>query len=118
MVRSRRLAALALAALALSACASNDAKRSDVVDAMTDAGIEDEFPGAAECIGDGFDDEFDQEQLNELASADDPEDFPDDTRDTVTSIIEECTTGAEGSGSEGTTSTEGSTTTPTTASGG
>ena len=41
MIRRHRVLALAvIAGLSLSACASNDAKRSDVADAMTDARLD------------------------------------------------------------------------------
>jgi hypothetical protein len=94
MAVSRRIAAtVAVAALALSACSSNDAKRSDVVDAMTDAGLTDE---QADCIGDGFDAEFDQDTLNDLASASEPADFPEGTEEKVDAIIDECVDGGSG----------------------
>jgi hypothetical protein len=103
MAPTRRLAALAaIAALSLSACASNDAKGSDVVDAMLDVGMPED---QAECIGNGFEAEFSQDQLNDLGSADDPEDFPPGTQDTVDAIISECTgtpIDGEGSGDEAT----------------
>jgi hypothetical protein len=113
MAPSRRLAALAaITALALTACASNDAKASDVVSAMEDTGLTEE---QADCIGDGiFDEGFTQEQLNDLGSADNVDDFPAETRDPVTSIVDECTGSSEGSeaGDEG-----GESTTTTTAEG-
>jgi hypothetical protein len=123
MARSRRVAALAvLAALLLSACASNDAKASDVVSAVEEATNDDELStDQAECIGDGFEQEFTQDQLNDLASADDPADFPGDTGPTVDSIIEDCTGATLQSGptSEGDGGDEGdSDTTETTESGG
>ena len=114
MAPSRRLAVLAaITALALAACASNDAKGSDVVSAMEDAGLDEEFPDAPECMGDEFEKRFSQDQLNDLGSADDPEDLPSGTQDTVDSIIEECTTGAE-TGDESDTGDEGTESTTTT----
>jgi hypothetical protein len=103
MIRSRGLAALAaLAALSLSACTNNDADADDVVDAMTDAGLDQD---QADCMGRGFEDAFDQDQMNDLAAADNPDDFPSGTKPTVDSIIEDCTgepvPGSESSGSEG-----------------
>ena len=105
MIRSRGLVALAaVAVLSLSACTNNDADAGDVVDAMTDAGLPDD---QAECMGQEFEREFgdDQDVFNDLAAADDPEDFPSGTKPTVDSIIEECTgesvPGSEGSESEG-----------------
>jgi hypothetical protein len=86
---SRGLAALAaVAALSLSACTNNDADAGDVVDAMTDAGLDRE---QADCMGREFEDAFDQDQMNDLASADNPDDFPSGTKPTVDSIIEDCT---------------------------
>ncbi len=106
MAPSRRLAALAaITALALTACARNDAKASDVVSAMEDTGLTEE---QADCIGDAFDQEFTQDELNDLGSADNVDDFPAETRDPVTSIVDECTgQSSEGSdgGDEGTEST-------------
>jgi hypothetical protein len=119
MFRRLRLAGLPIAAaLLLAGCPSNDAKASDVVNAMEDAGLDED---EATCIGEGFDAEFgdDQDLFNDLAAADDPEDFPEGTEEAVTSIIEECTSesaagdgdGGEGDGgdaeSDATTTTEG-----------
>jgi hypothetical protein len=90
MTRRLRFAALAaVAALALSACANNDAKESDVVTAMEDAGLE---PDQAECIGQGFQEAFgdDQDLFNELAGAESPEEFPEGTEETVRDIFDEC----------------------------
>jgi hypothetical protein len=99
MIRSRGLVALAaVAALSLSACTNNDADAGDVVDAMTDAGLPDD---QADCMGQEFDQAFDQDQMNDLAAADDPQDFPSGTKPTVDSIIEDCT-GESVPGSEGT----------------
>ena len=119
MIRSRGLvvALAAVAALALSACTNNDADAGDVVDAMTDAGLD---PDQARCMGREFEDKFDQDQLNDLAGADDPDEFPSGTKPSVDSIIEDCTgepvPGSEGSESEG--QDGGSETTTTTAAGG
>jgi hypothetical protein len=118
MIRSRGLIALAaVAALSLSACTDNDADGGDVADAMTDAGLDED---QADCMGQEFERAFDQDQMNDLAAADDPEDFPSGTQETVDAIIEECTgesvPGAEGSESEGE-DTESETTTTTAAEG-
>jgi hypothetical protein len=118
MSPSRGLVALAaVAALSLSACTNKNADAGDVVDAMTDVGLpQDE----AECMGNAFEDEFSQDQLNDLAAADDPDEYPSGTAtngdpidETVTSIINECAGGAQSesggesnSGSETTTTTE------------
>jgi hypothetical protein len=89
MIRSRGLAALAaVAALSLSACTNNDADAGDVVDAMSDAGLDQD---QAECMGQEFENAFDQDQMNDLAAADNPDDFPSGTKPTVDSIIEDCT---------------------------
>jgi hypothetical protein len=112
MIRRHRVVALAvIAGLTLSACASNDAKRSDVVDAMTDSGLDQD---QADCVGDGFEDEFgnDQDLFNDVASASDPEDLPGDTEQTVRSILDDCVGGSGSSDSSDTTdSTESTTTT-------
>ena len=103
MIRSTGLAALAaVAALSLSACTNNDADAGDVVDAMTNAGMDED---QARCMGDEFDKAFNQDEMNDLAAADNADDFPSDTKPTVDSIIEQCTgqpvPGSEGSGSGG-----------------
>jgi predicted small secreted protein len=108
MIRSRGLIALAaVAALSLSACTNNDADGGDVADAMTDAGLaEGTDPNFPECMGEEFERAFDQDQMNDLAGADNAEDFPSGTEETVNSIIEECSgesvPGSEGSESEDT----------------
>jgi len=105
----RRFAALAaIAALTLAACGNTDASRGDVVNAMRDAGLSQE---QANCIGDGFEDEFSQSQLNEIASADEPAGLPKETRGPVTSIIQRCVEGQGDGGGGGTTTTDGTTTT-------
>jgi len=118
MIRSRGFAALAVvAALSLSACTNKNADGGDVVDAMSDAGLD---PDQARCMGQEFDKAFDQDQMNDLAAANDPKDWPSGTKPTVDSIIEDCTgeavPGSEGSQSEG--GGTGSETTTTTAAGG
>lgn len=107
MSRRRRLVALAApVALLLGACATNDASRGDVVDAMTDAGLGQD---KADCIGRQFDDEFDQDQLNEIGAADEPEDYPEDLRDEIDQILEDCIRGdgADTTTTEATEDTEG-----------
>ena len=117
--RHRRFAALvAIVALTLSACSRNDAKRSDVVDAMTDAQLSQE---QANCVGDGFEKEFgdNQDLFNKVASATDPKDLPDDTESTVRSILDQCVGGgsSSSSGSTDTTAAGGDATTTTAAPG-
>jgi hypothetical protein len=108
MAPSRRIVAIvALAALAFTACSRNDAKESDIVDAMTDAGLTDT---QAKCVGDGLTKELDQDQLNKLASATSPEDYPEGTSSTVDSVLEDCV----GSGSSSTTEGTGSDSSDTT----
>jgi len=89
MIRSRGLAALAaVAALSLSPCTNKNADAGDVVDAMSDAGLDRD---QAECMGQQFENAFDQDQMNDLGAADNPDDFPSGTKPTVDSIIEDCT---------------------------
>ena len=98
---TRRLRLAAVAVLTIAGCASNDAKRSDVVDAMTDAGLGDvpsavdSDESAAECIGDGIDDAFrdDQELYNEVAGAvdeDELNDLPDAAATMVNQVLHDC----------------------------
>jgi hypothetical protein len=114
MGRSRRIAALAaITALSLSACASNDASPSDVRDVVEEAGLDRD---QAACVERRFEDEFTQDQLNDIAGADNLDDLDDQQlADSVRAILEECTTGStttgstEGSGGSGSSSTtEGS----------
>ena len=84
---------------------------------MTDASL----PGdQAECMGREFEREFgdDQDVFNDIAAADDPDDWPSGTRETINSIIEECTgepvPGAESSESGGQDGEQDSTTTTAT----
>jgi hypothetical protein len=123
MTRRLQLAALAAAlVLGLAACASNDAKRGDVVDAMTDAGLDED---QANCIADGIDDEYgdDQDTYNEIAAADEPDDLPEGAEETITSILDDCLGGGGTSGDaedgDGSTTTEpAESTTTSTAEGG
>lgn len=118
MIRRHRVLALAvIAGLSLSACASNDAKRSDVVDAMTDAGLDQD---QADCVGDGFEEAFgdDQDLFNDVAAASDTDDFPDDSEETVRSILDDCVEEDGGGGDSSDTTEpgdEGTATTTTTA---
>ena len=87
--RSRFAVLVAVAALDVAGCTNNDAKKSDVVNAMLDAGLE---PEQAECVGDGIDEEFrnDQELYNEVAAAADTDEFPEGTEDVVNDILTDC----------------------------
>ncbi|HEX6569790.1 MAG TPA: hypothetical protein VF015_11510 [Acidimicrobiales bacterium] len=112
--RLRFVATTFAAALVLAACANNDAKESDVVNAMKDAGLS---PEQSECIGAGFQDAFgdDQDLYNDLAAAAEPADFPEGTQDTVEQIFDDCGLEPEdGAGSTDTTD-GGADTTDTTA---
>jgi hypothetical protein len=107
MAPSRRIAAIvAVTALAMSACSSNDADREDIEEAMRDAGLPDEQAG---CIAERLDEELDQDQLNDLAGAADPDEFSEDGADAVSAAVDECvdgstessdTTGATGEGDD------------------
>ena len=109
MTRRLRFAALAAAAaLAFSACANNDAKESDVVNAMEDAGL---TSAQAECVGAGMHDEFgdDQDLFNDIASAVDTDDFPegdsseypDGTGPVIEDILGRCLEGEAPAAGEG-----------------
>jgi hypothetical protein len=65
---------------------------------MTDVGLS---PEQARCVGNGLTDELDQGQLNDLASATSPDDYPEGTTETVDSVLEECV-GESSSTTEGT----------------
>jgi hypothetical protein len=94
----RYVTVTALAALLLGACASNDADRGDVVDALTEAGVPEE---QARCAGRGFEDEFNQDELNNIAEADDRDQIPERLRPQVESILQECLGQGSGQGSGG-----------------
>ncbi len=121
MTRRLRFAALAaVGALAFSACSNNDAKESDVVNAMEDAGLDTD---QAECIGQGIDEAFgnDQDLYNEVASAVDTDEFPEGTEDQINDILSQCIDGTAPAdqGSTDTTAADGTAeTTETTAAGG
>lgn len=94
MAPARRIVAIvALAVLALSACSSNDAKESDIRDAMTDAGLSD---SDADCVAGEMMKEFDQGELNDIASATDPDDFPEGSAEPIDSILDNCIASAGG----------------------
>ena len=115
MTRRLRFAALAAAAaLAFSACANNDAKESDVVNAMEDAGLDSE---QAECVGQRFEEEFgdDQDLFNDIASAVDTDDFPDDTQPVIEDILAECIEGEAPAADEDADADDGDTSTTTAA---
>jgi hypothetical protein len=119
MTRRLRFAALAaVGALAFSACANNDAKESDVVNAMEDAGLDTE---QAECVGQGIDEAFgdDQDLYNDVASAVDTDEFPEGTEDQINDILSQCIEGTGSTDSTDTTEADGTgETTETTAAGG
>lgn len=113
--RSTFAALVAVAALAVAGCTNDDAKRSDIENAMTDAGLD---PTQAACIADDIEAEFgdNQDLLNDLAAADDPSDFPADTEPEIERILQECLGDGAGddagsdddaTGDDSTTTTEG-----------
>jgi hypothetical protein len=93
MIRRLRFVALTAAvALTFSACADNDAKESDVVNAMQDAGLPTD---QAECIGAAVDDAFgdDQSLYNDIAGTADPAEFPPAAQDELEAILDDCIDG-------------------------
>jgi hypothetical protein len=121
MTRRRPLLALAaILVLALSACSRNNAKESDVVSAMTDAGLTQK---QAECVGAAFEDEWGdhQETFNKIAAATSPDDFPEGTEEPINQILDRCVNGdgssSSGSDSSDTTDTTGSDETTSTTAG-
>jgi hypothetical protein len=118
--RSRIAALVAVVALAAAGCSNNDAKESDVVSAMEDAGL---TTDQADCVGARMQDEFgdDQDLYNDVAGASDIEDLPDDTEPQIRAILDDClageTTTTEAGGDETTDTTVAGDTTTTTAGG-
>lgn len=103
---SRRLAALvALVAVLGAGCASQDVDGSDAASVLEDAGASE---AVQTCVGDRFDDEFSQDQLNEIGGADNLSDLDSDLEETVQGILDECVD-SEGTatGDETTETTEG-----------
>jgi hypothetical protein len=74
---------------------------------MEDAGLN---RSQADCVGDGFEGaDFTQDQLNDIASAETPEDYPGDTGEQIEQILRDCasgTTTTESTESDSTDSTE------------
>jgi hypothetical protein len=108
--RHRFLALVAVVALGLSACGRNDAKESDVVSAMSDAGLN---KTQSACIGNGLDKAFgsDQKLFNSVAAATKTEDLPKGTEKQIQAVLDQClgedggTTTTTGEGGSGTTTT-------------
>lgn len=99
MIRRLRFVALTAAvALTLSACADNDAKESDVVNAMQDAGLPTD---QAECIGAAVDDAFgdDQGLYNDIAATAEPDELPPAAQEELEAILDDCIDG-EGTGAD------------------
>lgn len=98
MTRRLRFVALTAAvALTLSACADNDAKESDVVNAMQDAGLPTD---QAECIGAAVDDAFgdDQGLYNDIAGTAEPDEFPPAAQEEIDGILDDCIDGEGAAG--------------------
>jgi hypothetical protein len=82
----------AVVALA-TACPNGDATPGQVVEAMTNAGLDEDEAG---CIGNQFDRSFTQEELNEIGGASDLDDVPTDLAEEVRNILGECLDGSDG----------------------
>lgn len=119
MPRSIIAASTIVAVLALSACGGTDTSEEDVHDILTEAGASEE---QADCAAGGIADELTQDQLNDLAGADQIDDIDAEIDEKITPILERCLaeggpveetettdTTAEGEGDEG--STDATTTT-------
>jgi hypothetical protein len=107
--RSSFAALVAVAVLAVGACTNNDAKRSDIENAMTDAGLDED---QAICIADGIEAEYGENQdlMNDIASADEPSEFPADTEPVIDGILQDCLGGgADGAGADDATADDEST---------
>jgi hypothetical protein len=115
MTRRSRIAALvAVVALAAAGCSNNDAKESDVVAAMEDAGLSTD---QAECVGARMQDEFgdNQDLYNDVASASDIDELPEDTEPEIRAILDDCLAG--GGSADSTDTTQAGETTETTVAG-
>jgi hypothetical protein len=107
------IAATVLAAAALlGACASKNAKESDIKNVLVDAGA---TTKQADCAASKIFDKLSQDEVNDLAAADHAKDIPKDIDKQITPILDQCL--GTGSGSEdpdattSTTAGEGTTTT-------
>jgi hypothetical protein len=88
---SGRLAALvAVVAVLLAACASQDVDGEDAASVLTDAGAPE---AVSSCVGERFDDELSQDQLNEVGGADQLNELDNELETTVQSILDECVSG-------------------------
>ena len=87
MPRPITVAATIVAVLALGACGNTDASEDDVHDILTEAGASEE---QADCAAGDIADELSQDELNDLASADQPEDIPDKINEKITPILDNC----------------------------
>lgn len=117
--RGLRAAALVgTAVVMLGACASQDSDRDDVINAVEEAGG---TADVAECVADGFFEDFTQGQINDLAGADQPDDFPSEIAEEADQIMTRCqetdgeTFEAEGETTDSTEATETSESSDTTA---
>jgi hypothetical protein len=103
MTRRSRIAALvAVVALAAAGCSNNDAKESDIVAAMEDAGLSTE---QAKCVGARMQDEFgdNQDLYNDVAGASDIDELPEDTEPEIRAILDDCLAGESSAGTTDTT---------------
>jgi hypothetical protein len=117
MTRRSRIAALvAVVALTAAGCSNNDAKESDVVSAMKDAGLSTE---QADCVGARMQAEFgdNQDLYNDVAGASDIDELPEDTEPEIRAILDDCLAGEGASDTTDTTEAGGDQTTDTTVAG-
>lgn len=94
--RPSALALAAVLAFTLTGCPNQDLDGADAANVLTDAGASEEV---ATCLGDRFQDDLSQGQINDVGGADDLADLDKDLQDEVQGILDECVSGtSEGSG--------------------
>jgi hypothetical protein len=85
--RPSALTLAAVLAFTLTGCPSQDVDGADAASVLTDAGAPEEV---ADCLGDRFDDDLTQDQINEVGGADDLADLDQELQDEVQTILTDC----------------------------
>jgi hypothetical protein len=100
--RPSALALAAVLAVTLTGCPNQDLDGADAANVLTDAGASEEV---ATCLGDRFQDDLSQDQINEVGGADELSELDNELQDEVEAILAEC---VDGGGSGGSVEDQGS----------
>jgi hypothetical protein len=94
--RPSALALAAVLAVTLTGCPNQDLDGADAANVLTDAGASEDV---ATCLGDRFDDDLSQGQINDVGGADELSELDNELQEEVETILAECVGGSsEGSG--------------------